>query len=55
MNKTRPIYVYKSNNSWWWQCRIPFCQISDCGLGWKKTLADANEHLRSHGKIGFGR
>lgn len=53
MDKVRPIYVYKSNGSWWWNCRVPFCQLSDCHAGHKLTLEAAQAHLNTHGSLGF--
>lgn len=53
MDRTRNIYVYKSNDTWWWQCRVPFCQLTDCHPGHKNALQAGLKHVNRHGKLGF--
>jgi hypothetical protein len=57
MSKQRPIVVYKdkSSDTWYWSCRIPFCELNNWGAGHAGALQDGRAHLDRHHRFGFSR
>lgn len=57
MSKSRPIVVYKdkSSDTWFWSCKIPFCELNSWGAGHAGALRDGRAHLDRHRSFGFGR